>query len=310
MNSVPIVEPGMLMPSLVDNVVELVVRNVALVVGLVAVGSTCACTGGCPSNVTVGSSVHGRRVVPNPVDVVMLSRPMRHMVGAPSTTHTRYTFEYPPVVRHTSASRSVTLAWPSGSQNPWKCSVVSAFTILQPSAVSHLRSPKLAPEHESNIIICSCGLPRRCLRVGEASMGMASGMEVGAAVCTDSTVAVGGDVVSAGGRAWGGTRGGVAEASAAAGLGRAVRAGVGGVGAPMGTQPLYPAGPAASASAARAADSAVAASMNSCRGVVGFGAVVGGVPRGRLALGRGAVVVGVPRGGGVSCLLIGGRGCG
>ena len=44
--------------------------------------------------------------------------------------------------------------------------------------------------------------------------------------------------------------------------------------------------------------------------LVGFGAVVGGVPRGRLALGRGAVVVGVPRGGGVSCLLIGGRGCG
>ena len=127
-------------------------------------------------------------------------------------------------------------------------------------------------------------------------MGMASGMEVGAAVCTDSTVAVGGDVVSAGGRAWGGTRGGVAEASAAAGLGRAVRAGVGGVGAPMGTQPLYPAGPAASASAARAADSAVAASMNSCRGVVGFGAVVGGVSRGRLASGLGAVVVGVPRG--------------
>jgi hypothetical protein len=90
------------------------------------------------------------------------------------------------------------------------------------------------------MIICSCGLPRRRLRVGEASMGMASGMEVGAAVCTDSTVAAGGDVVSAGGRAWGGrawggrawggrawggTRGSVAEASAAAGLGRAVRAG-------------------------------------------------------------------------------------
>ena len=46
MNSVPIVEPGMLMPSPVDNVVEPVVRNVALAVGWAAVESMRARTGG------------------------------------------------------------------------------------------------------------------------------------------------------------------------------------------------------------------------------------------------------------------------
>ena len=77
---------GTLTPSAVERCVAVVTACTCVcVVG----ASVCAVIAGCPSNVTVGFSGHGRSVVPKPFVVAMLSRPMRHTQGAFSTTQTR-----------------------------------------------------------------------------------------------------------------------------------------------------------------------------------------------------------------------------